>query len=110
MIRLKQLFSTDLKPTEDTEDEVGVDVDEVGVAVAVTMLVTVDWIGVVAVAGVEEVELEGAEVDWVIDWTDSEVMLEAVDLDGATEESVRLEFCPGNVSSGSFVPLRAQSL
>ena len=37
-------------------------------------------------------------------------MLEAVDLDGATEESVRLEFCPGNVSSGSFVPLRAQSL
>lgn len=56
MIRSKQLLSTDLIPTEDTEDEVGV-------GVGVLTLVTADWERVVA--GMEEVE--GPKVDWVID-------------------------------------------
>lgn len=96
MIWLKQSFSTDLIPAEDTEDE-----DGVGVLTLVT------WDGVV-VAGVEEVE--ELKVDWEIDWAGKDVVPETVDVDDTTEESGRLGSCPGNVRMGSSVPLSAQSL
>ena len=105
MIKLKQIFSADLKPAEDSEDEVGV-----GVGVGVLTLVAVDredseaWV----VVGVEEVE--GPTVDWVIDWAGREVVLETVGVEDTNEESVRLGFCPGYVSSGSCVPLTLHSL
>ena len=59
-------------------------------------------------AGVEFEEVEGPRVDWVIDGEGRELMLETVDIGITTEESGRLALCPGNVRTGSCIPMLAQ--
>lgn len=91
-------------------------VGEVGiVAVAVAAVVMAAVVEEVkAVMIVWTIDGVGAEVIteivvWTIDGVGAEVITEIVVWEGTTEESIRLEFCPGKVRTGSWMPKLAQS-
>lgn len=71
--------------------------DDVGVGALVVTVICETAVG----EGEVEVEVEGPVVVWVISDADVKLMVADAVWEGTTEESVRLEFCPGNVRTGS---------
>lgn len=101
-MRPNQFVPIDLIPEDKEEVGLGVLVEEMAVTVT-----CVTWSGVVVVEGLMAVWVidGGNDVDWATDEVDVEMGVETKD---ATEESGRLGFCPGNVSTGSCIPAAAQ--